>query len=101
MPEVADRLSRSVQARDLLARVARRAGGLVQAVGELGVGSLRVLGRLELCNLVADALGRLRERVEASPELGKSFRLQAFRHAGLHAGRLLFDLREFRAVGAL
>ena len=90
-----------MQARDglLASRVARAVS--VQAVGELGVGSLRVLGRLEVRNLVADALGRLRERVEASPELGKSLRLQALRHAGLRAGRLLLDLREFRAVGVL
>jgi signal recognition particle subunit SRP54 len=73
---------------------------VVQALRELVIGSLGVLRRLDLRDLVSDAPHRGGERVEPLAELGKRLRLQTQRHLGLRASRLVPDLRDLGAVGA-
>ena len=73
----------------------------MQALSQLGVCSFRVLGRIQGCDLVAEALGLGGEFVDPLLELGHRLGLQSLGDVALCLGRLALEDRDLGAVQGL
>jgi len=98
--EEAQRGLHALQRRELRQDSTRGAGGVVFTAGQQGIRRLRVLGRLQRCDLVSQLLRRVGEGAEARPDVRDALCVQSLLDLTLRRIRFASDRRQLGAVGA-